>query len=600
MADEGNASDGKEAVGLTCEVCGKGGFKNPNALNMHQVSAHKKGSKMLGMQSSEGNEYHNPPLGDYSNLMDMMIKAGVPPGHVQLINAVYQNYDREDLFGLQTLLIQAGVSKDARRLILETWANYNHLKLSPEMQEKLQISGYAGKEGKQVGLMEQESMSTVRSAKEIQEELTKMYQDAMSGYKQQIEMARLAQQAKQFGVELPPALAPYASSLKEAETPKRMKREFPPDSGVFVDLDDETYAMYMLSYTKRQMNQQNGGNAQHNDIPLKKHEFPPGSGVILDLTDSDYARLLSEHSAHAQPKTDAEPEWVKTLKEQVKEQKEINERLRQEITTKKEDDLNDNINYLSDQNKKLRDDLNNLKNQDKMEVISSGYKDIKRHMDDLGLTGSSRSTNDEIMLKKMDNSSQMMVKSFDTIAKKVEQGSKLGGAFASLVEKHGQDLLNRVLPPKPEGVPVKRYSEDDFEKINEKLNLGIDTKGTNNHADQSASQKAQAKVTPSSIYTQTLPKQDNPVRGVFDNVNPQSEDASKPALKRDVNSLLSEPGLPVNDVQVQQQKVNEPQDVNKSKGALICHLCGRTFKSQTTINTHMQTHDGEDAQQRGN
>jgi hypothetical protein len=99
------------------------------------------------------------------------------------------------------------------------------------------------------------------------------------------------------------------------------------------------------------------------------------------------------------------------------------------------------------------------------------YKEISENLKSLGLNSSQRPVKDELSL-------QMWTKSLDTIAKRLDKTEPLTSLVSNVIGKLNDsgrlpsmidNFLSRHDGQKPAGMPIRNYSEADFQKMNEKM-----------------------------------------------------------------------------------------------------------------------------------
>jgi uncharacterized C2H2 Zn-finger protein len=154
---------------------------------------------------------------------------------------------------------------------------------------------------------------------------------------------------------------------------------------------------------------------EKNDKPQgetkKKRLFPPdASGTMIEMTDSEYAEMVLEWKR------------IKALNQQIPSDIEL-------------------------------------------------YKDLTQSIRDAGLFNGQRNVKDEMQL-------QMMTSSLRTIERRLDKTEPITSLLTNVLNKLNDSgrlpsmidkFVSRFDVPKPNGVPVKQWSEADFQKMNEKM-----------------------------------------------------------------------------------------------------------------------------------
>ena len=392
------------------------------------------------------------------------------------VDAVIRQFsyrDPDDLDSLKDILELAGYPVSARQLILKNYALYRGID-----------------EDKVPNTQEEDAQDRLKKEKEEQElsptEMVKKIQsDAIKNARETLEMLQLARQIKQMGMDPTVfGLPDVEVQTKKQETQKK-KYEFPPESGIFVEMTDDEYIEAIKRY-------RNKTSKETEDEDVQEYEFPPNSGIKVKMSSRQYTDAILKWMT-TQQKTEQTTmvEWIdpetnikvrmppeeywkyrnlNTSNKTVEEYKKIIEDLSKKLEAKDKEELYGAINSSFQKVKELEEKLKNAEKYSYPTSIVETTNKLKQVAEDLGFRAGT-DPEAQALLKKLDGEIQLLTKSVELIGKRMdrtaENVNEVVKTISPVIQTELRDRLarNRMQVPYTEVPP----NENDYQMINQQL-----------------------------------------------------------------------------------------------------------------------------------
>jgi hypothetical protein len=435
-------------------------------------------------------------MDERENLRRVLNQAGILKKADLIISNMAQRGNYSDLKTMNWLLTLGGYPVSNRALAIDTWAKHLRIPIPEDLKTDLNLTAEET-EGDMLPPRAQVPKPSKQSpVDDWKEQLDAMMAENIKHAQQQLQLVQLGKQLQNLGLDPSEFGIPMPQKKSEPEAiqappqPKLKRFEFPPDSGVFLEMTDSEYAEKIISYRRLQLQKEAVEKPiNKSDESMTDYEFPPGSGIHIKMTPMAYATAYASWSA-TQKATSETSQYEKMLNEQktsyetmLNEQKKHIDDLQAKIQNDKDAKLQGALDALTQNystiEQKYKETLSMLSPENLATRLAMAKEEAKRAY---GLSEVREATPEEkIALSKSQVASEATAKVMDVGAKKID---KMGSgkdavikALSPVIPDLAKKAANRFMGESAPAVN-QDMSEQDVEEVNRILSDALHEEAT--------------------------------------------------------------------------------------------------------------------------